>query len=206
MKSMWDERYSDSDYAYGIEPNEFLRHYLPTLETGRILFPAEGEGRNAVYAAQLGWEVDCFDLSVEGKKKATQLALQHQVAISYQVGDIEHLEYEAEQFDAIALIYAHFSAASKSAAHAKLDSWLRPGGMVIFEAFSKSHIRYNSVNGKVGGPKDVAMLFSVDELQQDFPNYEFLLLEETEVELNEGKYHIGTGSVIRFIGRKRSRV
>jgi hypothetical protein len=55
----------------------------------------------------------------------------------------------------------------------------------------------------VGGPKDLDMLFSIDEIKADFSNYEFLELEEKEIELNEGIYHNGTGSVIRFVARKK---
>ena len=75
-------------------------------------------------------------------------------------------------------------------------------GIIIFESFSKKHIDYITANEKVGGPKDVDSLFSIEEIKADFPNYEIIELEEKEIELNEGLFHIGTGSVIRFVGRK----
>lgn len=75
--------------------------------------------------------------------------------------------------------------------------------MIIFEAFSKSHIDYLAKNEKVGGPKDKAMLFSIDELKSDFDNYEIIELVEKEIELSEGLFHNGKGSVIRFVGRKK---
>ena len=61
-----------------------------------------------------------------------------------------------------------------------------------------------TANEKVGGPKDIDSLFSIDEIIGDFPNYEFIQLKEEEIELNEGILHNGTGSVIRFVGRKIS--
>jgi hypothetical protein len=70
----WDERYKQQDFAYGVTPNNYLKDQLIKLQTGKILFPAEGEGRNAVFAAKLGWIVSAFDISIEGKKKAMQLA------------------------------------------------------------------------------------------------------------------------------------
>jgi 2-polyprenyl-3-methyl-5-hydroxy-6-metoxy-1,4-benzoquinol methylase len=203
MKEFWDERYSKEDYAYGTEPNNYLKEQLQTLPAGSILFPAEGEGRNAVYAAKLGWNVVAFDISAAGKKKAMTLAEAEGVSIDYQVGSLESLKYEAQQFDALALIYAHFPADLKSRYHKLLDTYVRPGGWIVFEAFSKSHLAYNSRNEQVGGPKDVNVLFSVEEVQADFPNYEIIQLEEQEVVLNEGLYHKGLGSVIRFKGRKK---
>jgi protein-L-isoaspartate O-methyltransferase len=199
----WNERYSKDEFAYGIHPNNYLKKQLDKLDVGTILFPAEGEGRNAVYAAKLGWTVSAFDISVEGKNKATQLAETNNVSVDYQVGELQTLNYNAEQFDAIALIYAHFPASIKSQQHKLLDTYLRKGGMVIFEAFSKKHLEYNSKNENVGGPKDLASLFSIDEIKSDFDNYEVIELIETEIELNEGLVHNGTGSVIRFVGRKK---
>lgn len=199
----WNERYSKEEFAYGKEPNHYLKEQLEKLEVGKILFPAEGEGRNGVYAAKLGWEVFAFDISVEGKKKALRLAQTNQVTIDYQVGELQTLDYSIEQFDAIALIYAHFPADIKSTYHKTLDKYLRKNGNIIFEAFSKKHIDYISKNEKVGGPRDLASLFSIEELKSDFANYEIIELVEKEIELSEGLFHNGTGSVIRFVGRKK---
>jgi SAM-dependent methyltransferase len=199
----WNERYSKEDFAYGEMPNNYLKEQLEKLSVGTILFPAEGEGRNAVFAAKLGWTVSAFDISIEGKNKAFQLAEANNVTIDYQVGELQTLNYSVGQFDAIALIYAHFPAEIKSLYHKILDTYLRKKGLVIFEAFSKKHIDYNSINEKVGGPKDIAMLFSIDEIKADFDNYETIELAEKEIELNEGLFHNGRGSVIRFVGRKK---
>lgn len=199
----WNERYRAEEFAYGIEPNHYLKEQLEKLKAGTILFPAEGEGRNAVFAARLGWNVSAFDISTEGKKKADKLAEANQVTMDYQVGELTTLNYKPGQFDAIALIYAHFPADIKSLIHRTLDTYLRKDGFIIFEAFSKKHIDYIAMNKKVGGPKDVASLFSIEELKSDFANYEVIELEEKEIELNEGLFHNGKGSVIQFAGRKK---
>ena len=188
---------------YGTAPNNYLKEQLEKLKTGSILFPAEGEGRNAVFAAQLGWKVSAFDISAEGKNKALKLAEANDVEIDYLVGELETLNYQEEQFDAIALIYAHFPAAIKSSIHKTLETYLRKGGIIIFEAFSKKHLEYLAINDKVGGPKDIESLFSIEEIQSDFPDYEIIQLEEKEIELNEGLFHNGKGSVIRFVGKKK---
>ncbi|MDL2145438.1 class I SAM-dependent methyltransferase [Flavobacterium tructae] len=199
----WNDRYSAEEFAYGTAPNNYLKESLEKQDIGTILFPAEGEGRNAVFAAKLGWKVSAFDISSEGRNKALKLAESENVILDYQIGELETLHYQPEQFDAIALIYAHFPAEIKSAIHKTLDQYLRKGGCIIFEAFSKKHLDYLAINDKVGGPKDIASLFSIEEIKSDFPNYEIITLEEKEIELNEGLFHNGKGSVIRFIGKKK---
>lgn len=201
-KDRWDERYNDSAYAYGKIPNVFFKECLEKLDIGSLLMPADGEGRNGVFASQLGWDVTSFDLSEEGKLKALKLAKEKQVALHYVVGDLEQLEFEKESFDAIGLIYAHVAAHKKSSFHRKLNDYLKPGGILIFEAFSKKHLEYTRLDPKVGGPKDLDLLFSIAEIKADFEGYEISILEEKEILLQEGKYHIGKGAVIRFVGRK----
>lgn len=199
----WNDRYSNLEYAYGVEPNKFLKEQLEKLPVGKILFPAEGEGRNAVYAATLGWDVSAFDISSEGRNKAIRLAENNNVRIDYKVGELPTLNYRKNQLDAIALIFAHFPAEIRSTYHKLLNTYLRKGGIIIFEAFAKSHLEYRLKDERVGEPADLASLFSLEELQSDFKDYEIIELAEKEVELNEGLYHNGKGSVIRFVGRKK---
>lgn len=199
----WNDRFSKDEFAYGEEPNNYLKEQLTKLIPGTILFPAEGEGRNAVYAAKLGWTVSAFDISREGKNKAAKLAEKNNVTIDYRVGELQALDFKTGQFDAVALIYAHFPAEIKSQYHKLFDKYLKNNGIIIFESFSKKHIDYVTANEKVGGPKDIESLFSIDEIKSDFPDYEIIELAEKEIELNEGLYHNGTGSVIRFTGRKK---
>lgn len=200
---VWEDRFGKDEFAYGTEPNDFLKTQIALLQPGKILFAAEGEGRNAVFAAKNGWEVSAFDISHEGKKKALQLALENHVTLDYQIGQLAELDFTPNQMDAIALIYAHFPADIKSNYHQQLDKLLKPGGTIIFEAFSKKHLDYVTSNPNVGGPKDLAMLFSIEEIQHDFPNYEWIYLKEEIIDLHEGIYHNGTGSVIRFVGIKK---
>ncbi|MGV8964494.1 MAG: class I SAM-dependent methyltransferase [Candidatus Saccharimonadaceae bacterium] len=202
MNEKWDDRYGKKKFAYGELPNNYFKEQLMNVPVGTILFPAEGEGRNAVFAATLGWTVYAFDQSIEGKKKAIQLADKHLVKINYEVGEFQSLTYQANQFDAIVLIYAHFPADKKSGYHKILTNYLRPGGILIFEAFSKRHLDYINEDEKMGGPKEIEMLFSIDEIKSDFANFELIELVEQEIELHEGLFHNGKGSVIRFTGRK----
>ena len=203
MKEFWNQRYSAKEYAYGIEPNEYFKSKLNELElNGRILLPGEGEGRNAVYAANKGLEVFAIDISEEGQKKALTLAQIHNVHIHYEVGDFVEQEYENSFFDAAAMIFAHFPPNIAAVGHQKVGELIRPGGHIILEGFSKNNLKLREKNPKVGGPANIDMLYSVQSIEQDFSAFEILELEEKEIDLKEGEYHEGLASVIRFVGVK----
>jgi ubiquinone/menaquinone biosynthesis C-methylase UbiE len=202
MKEFWNNRYKINDSAYGYEPNEYFKKQIEHLKPGKILLPAEGEGRNAIFASKLGWAVSAFDMSVQGKYKAEKLANQNNVKIDYIVGEFEELKYKENQFDVIGLIYAHFSAEKKSKYHKILDTYLKTGGTIIFEAFSKSNLELNTKNINTNGPKKIDALFSLDEIKNDFKNYEIIELKEEKINLDEGKFHKGISSIIRFVGKK----
>ncbi|MDR0195430.1 MAG: class I SAM-dependent methyltransferase [Myroides sp.] len=204
MREFWDKRYSDSTYAYGVEPNVFFKEALATIEVkGTVLLAAEGEGRNAVYAAKQGWKVKAFDQSEEAKNNALSLATQQNVKLDYIVSDIESLSYERESMDVLVLIYAHFPKEVRRACHQKLSQYLNVGGWLIMEAFEKKHLEKQRVNTKVGGPNQIDMLYSLEELREDFLGFDFLLLEETDTLLNEGIYHQGEVRVVRLIAKKK---
>lgn len=197
MTEFWNERYATVEYAYGTEPNQFLRQILVKIPPGKILFPAEGEGRNAVFAAKLGWDVTAFDVSTEGKKKAEQLATLNEVKINYFIDNFENISLTINSFDCIVLIFAHMTLSKRKEYHQKLISFLKPGGILILEGFSKKQISNNS-----GGPRDINMLFSDDELRSDFELLSELTITETDYNLNEGPFHQGIASVIRANGIK----
>lgn len=203
MKEFWDDRYAEEGYAYGEEPNVFFKQEIDKLPKGKLLMPAEGEGRNAVYAATLGWDVYAFDISEEGKKKADELAQKNGVTINYIVSDFDAIPYENESFDAVGLIYASFTPDLRNDYHQKLISLLKHGSSLILEGFSKEHLHYNQKNPKVGGPRDIAMLYSLEELSSDFDHLEIHTQNETLTALDEGKYHVGQGSVVQLVGVKR---
>ncbi len=202
MEDFWNERYAEQDYVYGKAPNKYFKEKLDDLNPGKILFPAEGEGRNVVYAAGQDWEVSAFDISEKGKEKALKLSEAEGVSIDYKVGKLPDLDYKEKEFDAIALIFAHFSPEDKETYFKAFRDLLKPGGVIIFEAFSKEQIDFQKQNSKAGGPKDAEMLFSKEELQTSFSGYEFEEFEDTETELSEGKYHQGKAAVIRFLAKK----
>jgi SAM-dependent methyltransferase len=203
MKDFWNARYQAEAYAYGVCPSVFFSEEIRKWNPGKALFPAEGEGRNAVYAATLGWEVSAFDLSESGRDKALQLAAQASVQIDYSVTPLEEFDATKESYDALVLVYAHFPASSRKEFHKKLAGYLKPGGLLLVEGFSKQHVHYQAVNDKAGGPKDPSMLFSKEELLQDFEGFDCQLLQEDVVQLNEGLYHVGESAVVRLVATKK---
>ncbi|MGZ0015373.1 class I SAM-dependent methyltransferase [Yeosuana sp. AK3] len=203
MENFWDTRFKQEAYVYGTLPNAFFKDTIDRYKpTGNLLLPAEGEGRNAVYAAEKGLDVYAFDTSIEGKNKAIKLAERHHVTINYEVGDFFKLELLTKTFDITALIFAHFTTDIVSDYHKKISDLLKPNGLLILEGFSKNHIEYQKVNPNAGGPKNAEMLFSKETIARDFSNFEVIKLEEVEDTLNEGEFHKGKAKLIRFIGRK----
>lgn len=201
---MWDKRYSSKGYAYGTIPNVFFKNSIEKFGlSGKILLPAEGEGRNAVYAAKKGLEVTAFDISDEGRKKALLLAKNANVNVEYELGDFLKMEFAKNSFDAAALIFAHFPPNILSTYHRRIASLIKPGGLMILEGFSKNNLALRERNPEIGGPNRLEMLFSVECIKEDFFDFEIIELEEVETDLNEGIYHNGTAKVIRFIGRKK---
>jgi hypothetical protein len=118
-KNFWNERYSEKEYVYGEEPNVFFAEQVKNIKPGKIILPCEGEGRNAVYAASLGWEVNAFDSSEAGKIKALQLAAVKGVSINYTVYDANTITYAENSVDIVAFIYAHFPATIRKQIHQK---------------------------------------------------------------------------------------
>ena len=108
MKEFWNKRYEEEAFVYGENPNAYFADKIHAVPASKILFPCEGEGRNAVYAAQLGFETHAFDLSASAKKKADALAQKHEVKLNYVVSEVEKIDYPTENFNALVLIFAHF--------------------------------------------------------------------------------------------------
>ncbi len=197
MKNMWDIRYADKEFVYGTKPNEFFKTELLKLQSGKLLLPAEGEGRNAAFAALKGWDVKAFDQSKQGKIKASQLANDNNVTIDYIVTSIEEFQAPQDSFDCIALIYVHLPSEARKKMHQKILTFLKPGGKLILEGFSKDQLNFST-----GGPKNETMLFSESMLRDDFKDLKHLTISQIKTVLDEGVLHDGKASVIRLVGEK----
>lgn len=198
-QKFWDERYRQAEYVYGERPNAFFAQELARLPLppGKALFPAEGEGRNAVHAASKGWEVTAFDLSQGGKEKALQLAERVGVSIRYEVCSLEGFDFAEASYDLIVGCYTHFEPAMRQLLHQQMIYSLKPGGIVIYEAFDKAQLGNTS-----GGPKSLDMLYSQEMLKTDFAALDISSILQCTVLLEEGSYHEGEAEVVRMMAQK----
>jgi len=197
----WETRYSEAGYMYGIEPNRYFQQCLDAIPTpGHLLLLAEGEGRNAVYAAQTGWTVTAVDFSEKARDKALALAAARGVTFDYLVADLQHFDIgQSATWDAIGLVFAHFTPETRHLLHQKCVRALRPGGSIILEAFNHRQLGRLS-----GGPKNVEMLYSKLMLQEDFEGLDTVEISEATVFLDEGEGHAGLAEVTRAHFLKRS--
>jgi len=193
----WNERFSMDEYIYGTIPNKFFKEQIDKLKPGRLLLLGEGEGRNSVYASTKGWKVDAVDFSKTAKEKALLLAKQNDVNINYTINNLADFIPNENCYDAIGLIFVHLKPDSRFVAHERIINALKNNGRIILEAFEKQQL-----GKKTGGPQSAEMLYSNEELKNDFKDLKIHFLEEKTVLLNEGDSHKGKASVIRFVAEK----
>ena len=197
MKNFWDERYSSNEFVYGTQPNQFFKEQIDKLKPGKILMVGEGEGRNSVYAAKLGWQVDAIDGSSVARQKALKFANQNNVMINYIVSDFYSYDFAENIYDVNGIIFVHTHENSNKAFYQNLAGSLKKGGRIILELFS-----HNQLGKTSGGPQDLSLLSSIDKLQNGFPTLKHEILKEENILLTEGDFHQGEASVIRFVGVK----
>jgi SAM-dependent methyltransferase len=204
MKPFWNERYAQSDYVYGEEPNRFFKKMLDSPELSGLngksmLLPCEGEGRNALYAALCGWDVTAVDFSESGREKALKLAEKRGVNIDYVVADVSSHPFGDQKYDIIGLVFAHFLPEARKAIHRAMVNALKPGGVIILQAFGKEQLRYTS-----GGPSNLDMLYDPDEIVDDFAPLKCILKVRETGYLEEGKYHSGIADLVSLVFRKEA--
>ncbi len=192
----WDERFNQATYAYGTSPNAFFQQRISRLPAGKLLLPGEGEGRNAVYAAELGWQVTALDFSTAGREKALALAKTREVTIDYRLGDVRQFQTE-ERYDLIGLIYLHLSPEEIAPTYQRYAQLLQPGGQLLIELFHK-----NQIGLTTGGPPRLDWLVNPEELAPLFPELTIVHLEAVERDLKEGPFHDGPAWVTQFLGQK----
>ncbi|NNG26970.1 MAG: class I SAM-dependent methyltransferase [Ignavibacteriaceae bacterium] len=195
--AFWNERFSTDEYIYGTIPNKFFKEQIDKLKPGRLLLLGEGEGRNSVYAATKGWNVDAIDFSQTAREKALLLAKQNDVNINYTINNLADFIPNENCYDAIGLIFVHLKPDSRNVVHERIVNALKNNGSIILEAFEKQQL-----GKKSGGPQSEEMLYSIEELKDDFKDLKIHILEEKTVLLDEGDLHKGKASVIRFVAEK----
>lgn len=198
--SPWDDRFAGPGYLYGTEPNAFLVQQRHRLDRGMsVLAVADGEGRNGVWLAEQGMKVTSVDGSAVGLQKALTLALRRQVILRTICADLTDWPWPDGTFDAVAAIFIHFPSAVRAAMHAGMIRALKPGGLLLMEAFHKDQLGRTS-----GGPPVADMLYDTETLRADMTaaGAEIVLLEQVEQELDEGRLHKGAAATIQMVARR----
>lgn len=194
-QSFWNERFEAEDFIYGTEPNRFLVQESGRLPAGgSVLLPGDGEGRNGVWLAGRGMIVLSVDGADAGTAKTLKLAAKRGVSLHAETADLAHWAWPEAAFDALILMFLHLPAPLRRFVHAKAAAALKPGGLVILEAFRPAQLGRTS-----GGPKDTALLYAPQDLKEDFAGLDIRLLEEAMTDLKEGALHDGLAATIRLI-------
>ena len=198
MTADWDARYAETGWAFGTEPNDFLReqaHHLPTH--GRVLCLAEGEGRNAVWLAQQGHRVTGVDTAAVGLAKAHALAAERGVTIETVVADLATFDPGTDAWDAIVSIFAHVPADVRRRMHAAIPRALRPGGVLLLEAYRPEQLQQGT-----GGPPDDARMLNLARLHDELVGLTVLLEREVTRDVIEGRYHTGRAHTVQLVARR----
>lgn len=200
----WNSRYAEPGFAYGTDPNAFLTAQKKYLQPGmKALAVADGEGRNGVWLAQQGLDVLSVDASEVGLRKTRELAAERGVRLRTEQVDLTAWSWPEAAYDVVVSIFVHFPPEVRARLHCAMFNALKPGGVLILEAFTPAQLGYRS-----GGPPVREMLYTPDMLKTDFAVQqpanasELLQLEEGIVDLAEGKYHHGPAAVVRLVLRR----
>lgn len=199
MKDFWNERYSEEGFAYGKQPNDFLKeHFQKIPNGGSVLCLSEGEGRNAVFLSGQGFKVTAVDISEVGMNKAKAWAKNENLEIQIVVADLKDYDFGNAKWDAIVSIFAHLPPELRKEIHSKVEKGLKPGGLLLLEAYRPEQLAKGT-----GGPSKIEMMMNLEILKKELPALAPLLQIETERDIHEGKYHNGPSRVVQFIGKRK---
>lgn len=195
----WNQRYSSDEYIFGTEANHFLQSAASHLKPGmRALVIADGEGRNGVWLAKQGLNVDAFDISDVAIEKAKKLAKTNEVNVSFHVADCESWDWQAENYDAVIAIFIQFAdPVTRAALFANIVKSMKPGGVLIVQGYTPKQLDY-----KTGGPPLIDHLYTEDLLRDAFKTLHFEQLVSYEKFLKEGSQHYGMSALVGFIASK----
>ncbi len=156
----WDERYAATPLVWSAGPNQFVESELSDLPAGRALDLACGEGRNARWLADRGWQVTAIDWSEVAVDKGRQV----NDAVDWQVGDALTAPLPTD-LDLVLLAYFQVAAdARRSAVRRSFDA-LTSGGTLFVIAHDSSNLTEGT-----GGPQDPAVIYTAADVLDDLPD------------------------------------
>ena len=169
----WDNRYTAVELVWSAEPNRFLVPQVAHLSPGRVLDVACGEGRNAIWLGERGWDVTGVDFSTVAIEKAGRLAEGRGVHGTWRVLDVVHESLGTAEYDLALLFYLQLPADERRRAVRNALDALRPGGTILVVGHDSANIEHGW-----GGPQDPTVLYSPEDLVADMGNR--VLIERAE--------------------------
>lgn len=196
---VWNDIFDKPEYIFGIEPNDYLVEKKEYLSPGQnVLMVADGEGRNSVWAAGLGLDVDAFDLSEKAVEKAKKLAEEKGVSVNYFVSGVDDWNWEKEKYDIVVVIFVQFATPNmRTRLFANCIKTLKKGGLLILQGYAPRQLDY-----KTGGPPILEHLYTEEMLRDYFASLEILELTDYDAFLSEGPRHTGISGLIGMVARK----
>lgn len=167
-QTRWNDRFGKKGFVLGKEPNPFLKKHLHLLSKGKALDLAAGEGRNAVYLAQHGFEVDAVDISEKGLRKARKLAREKGVKINLFLVDLDPYQIQKERYDLITNFYF-----LNRRLIPRIKKGIKKGGKVMFETYLLEHRTLGT-----GGPQQAKYFLKPNELLSLFNDFRILFYRE----------------------------
>lgn len=193
--AMWNERFGEPGYAYGTEPNVFIREEAWRVPTGAVLCLAEGEGRNAVYLATLGHDVTAVDVSSAGLRKAAALARERAVELTLVEADLAEYHIAPGRWQGIVAVFAHLPPPLRARLHREAVQGLAPGGVFLLAAYTPAQLALGT-----GGPRAPELLMTLETLREELRGLDLVVARERERELHEGAYHAGRSALVEVVG------
>lgn len=198
QQHFWNEKFAREEYFYGKKPNAFIESCKDYFDRSkRFLCLGEGEGRNAIFFAKKGFEVIALDASNIGLKKLEEYATFEGVRVLTKCLDLNDWQ-PSKKYGSIIASYLHMHKNERAQLFKKIEDALENGGYFVGEFFSAKQLNYKS-----GGPKDLDLLYTVEDFLNFFENCEKIKVEEIITHLDEGLGHQGEASVIRVVLQKR---
>jgi cyclopropane fatty-acyl-phospholipid synthase-like methyltransferase len=194
----WETRFRAPGYAFGKEPNAFLKTQSHRLHSGQsALSVADGEGRNGVWLAEQGLDVLTIDFSSSALAKARALAEERGVRLRTEVADVNRWAWPIEAYDVIAAIFIFVAPADRPAFFANLKKALKRGGVLLLQGYRPEQLSY-----RTGGPGEADRMYTRALLEDSFRDMSEVKIREHDNMINEGTAHVGMSALIDLIAKK----
>jgi 2-polyprenyl-3-methyl-5-hydroxy-6-metoxy-1,4-benzoquinol methylase len=195
----WNRRYAGDEFLFGTEPNAWLREQVSCLPMGgRILSVADGEGRNSVWLAQQGFQVEAFDISDRAVEKAQAFARSTGVSVNFSLADVDGFDWPEASYDGVVAIFVQFAdPATRARLFERIVRSLKPGGVLILQGYTPKQLDY-----RTGGPPTLSHLYTRELLESSFRDLSIVELRDYEAEVSEGQGHSGRSALIGLVARR----